>query len=160
MNANQGGAFTTSQRSDALIAEVRQAAATFLNAASADEIVFGPNMTTLTFAFSRAIGRELQPGDEIVVTRLDHDGNVSPWLALEERGVTVRFVDIKVPECTIDMSDLHRQLTSRTRLVAVTHASNVVGTIPDLAAASPPVHATDAWLWVCAGSLRPPAPPA
>src|SRR2546428_6643121 len=138
MNANQGGAFTTSQRSDALIAEVRQAAATFLNAASADEIVFGPNMTTLTFAFSRAIGRELQPGDEIVVTRLDHDGNVSPWLALEERGVTVRFVDIKVTECTIAMSDIHRQLTSSTRLVAVTHASNVVGSIPDLAAVSRP----------------------
>src|SRR5256886_6082405 len=112
MNANQGGAFTTSQRSDALIVQVREAAATFLNAASADEIVFGPNMTTLTFAFSRAIGRELQPGDEIVVTRLDHDGNVSPWLALEERGVTVRFVEIKVPECTIDMADLQRQLTA------------------------------------------------
>jgi selenocysteine lyase/cysteine desulfurase len=81
MNANQGGTFATSRRSDALIAQVRQAAALFLNAASADEIVFGPNMTTLTFAVSRAIGREMKPGDEIVVTRLEHDANVSPCLS-------------------------------------------------------------------------------
>jgi cysteine desulfurase family protein (TIGR01976 family) len=148
MNANQGGAFVTSRRTDAMIAQVREAAATFVNAASADEIVFGPNMTTLTFAFSRAIGRELKPGDEIVVTRLDHDGNIAPWLALQERGVTLRFVDIHVPECTLDMNDLQAQLTPRTRLVAVTHASNVVGTIPDLAAISQAAHAAGAWLWV------------
>jgi len=148
MNANQGGTSVTSQRSDALIAQVRQAAATFLNAASADEIVFGPNMTTLTFALSRAIGRELRPGDEIVVTRLDHDANVSPWLALQERGVTVRFVDMHVPECTLDMNDLHRQLTARTRLVAITHASNAVGSIPDLAEVSRAAHAAGAWVWV------------
>jgi cysteine desulfurase family protein (TIGR01976 family) len=155
MNANQGGTSVTSQRSDALVAQVRQAAATFLNAASADEIVFGPNMTTLTFALSRAIGRELRPGDEIVVTRLDHD---SPWLALQERGVTVRFVDIQVPECTVDMSDLHRQLTPRTRLVAITHASNAVGTIPDLAAVSQAAHAAGAWLWVDAVHYGPHGP--
>ncbi|TME84922.1 MAG: aminotransferase class V-fold PLP-dependent enzyme [Chloroflexi bacterium] len=135
MNANQGGAFTTSQRSDALIGQVREAAATFLNATSADEIVFGPNMTTLTFAFS-----------------------VSPWLALVERGVTVRFVDIKVPECTIDMADLQHQLTPRTRLVAVTHASNVVGSIPDLAAVSRAAHAVGAWLWVDAVHYGPHGP--
>ena len=148
MNANHGGEFATSQRSDALVAEVRTAAATFLNAASADEIVFGPNMTTLTFAFSRAIGRELRPGDEIVVTRLEHDANVSPWLALQERGVTVRFVDIHVPECTLNMEDLQRHLGPRTRLVAVTHASNAVGTIPDLAEVSRLAHAAGAWVWV------------
>jgi cysteine desulfurase family protein (TIGR01976 family) len=158
MNANQGGTSVTSQRSDALVAQVRQAAATFLNAASADEIVFGPNMTTLTFALSRAIGRELRPGDEIVATRLDHDANVSPWLALQERGVTVRFVDIQAPECTLDMSDLHRQLTPRTRLVAVTHASNAVGTIPDLAAVSQAAHAAGAWLWVDAVHYGPHGP--
>ena len=158
MNANQGGTFATSRRSDALIAQVRQAAATLLNAASADEIVFGPNMTTLTFAVSRAIGRELKPGDEIVVTRLDHDANVSPWLALQERGVTVRLVDIQVPECTLDMSDLQRQLTPRTRLVAVTHASNAVGTIPDLAAVSRVAHAAGAWLWVDAVHYGPHGP--
>jgi cysteine desulfurase family protein (TIGR01976 family) len=158
MNANQGGTFATSQRSDALLAEVRQAAAAFLNAASADEIVFGPNMTTLTFALSRAIGRELRPGDEIVVTRLEHDANVSPWLALQERGVTVRFVDIEVPECRLDMSDLQRQLTPRTRLVAVTHASNAVGTIPDLAAVSRAAHAAGAWVWVDAVHYGPHGP--
>ena len=158
MNANQGGTSVTSQRSDALVAQVRQAGATFLNAASADEIVFGPNMTTLTFALSRAIGRELRPGDEIVVTRLDHDANVSPWLALQERGVTVRFIDIQVPECTLDMSDLHRQLTARTRLVAITHASNAVGTIPDLAEVSRAAHAAGAWLWVDAVHYGPHGP--
>ena len=157
-NANQGGTFVTSQRSDALIAQVRQAAAVFLNAASADEIVFGPNMTTLTFALSRAIGRELRPGDEIVVTRLDHDANVSPWLALQERGVTVRSVDIQVPECTIDMNDFQRQLTPRTRLVAITHASNAVGTIPDLAAVSRAAHAAGAWVWVDAVHYGPHGP--
>jgi cysteine desulfurase family protein (TIGR01976 family) len=158
MNANQGGTFATSRRSDALIAEVRQAAAVFLNAASADEIVFGPNMTTLTFALSRAIGREMKPGDEIVVTRLEHDANVSPWLSLQERGVTVRFVDITVPECTLDMSDFQRQLTPRTRLVAITHASNAVGTIPDLAAVSQAAHAAGAWLWVDAVHYGPHGP--
>jgi cysteine desulfurase family protein (TIGR01976 family) len=158
MNANQGGTFATSRRSDALIAQVRQATALFLNAASADEIVFGPNMTTLTFAVSRAIGREMKPGDEIVVTRLEHDANVSPWLALQERGVTVRFVDIHVPDCTLDMTDLQRQLTPRTRLVAVTHASNAVGTIPDLAAVSRAAHAAGAWLWVDAVHYGPHGP--
>jgi cysteine desulfurase family protein (TIGR01976 family) len=158
MNANQGGAYATSRRSDALITQVREAAAVFFNAASADEIVFGPNMTTLTFALSRAIGRDMKPGDEIVVTRLEHDANVSPWLALQERGVTVRFVDIRVPECTIVMSDLQRQLTPRTRLVAVTHASNAVGSIPDLAAVSRAVHAAGAWLWVDAVHYGPHGP--
>jgi cysteine desulfurase family protein (TIGR01976 family) len=148
MNANQGGVFVTSARSDALIDEVRRAAAAFVNAASADEIVFGPNMTTLTFAVSRAIGRELRPGDEIVVTRLEHDANVSPWLALQERGAIVRFADIRVPECTLDMDDLQRQIGPRTRLVAVTHASNAVGTIPDLAAIARAARAAGAWLWV------------
>ena len=158
MNANRGGAFVTSEETDALIAEVRQAAAVFLNAASADEIVFGPNMTTLTFAVSRAIGRELHPGDEILVTRLEHDANVSPWLALQEQGVKVRFVDIAVPQCTLDMEDFKRQLGARTRLVAVTHASNAVGTIPDLAAISRAAHAAGAWVWVDAVHYGPHGP--
>src|SRR2546423_13827130 len=148
MNANRGSAFVTSEETEALLAEVREAAAVFLNAASAEEIVFGANMTTLTFAVSRAIGRELRPGDEIVVTRLEHDGNVSPWLALQEQGVMVRFVDIAVPECTIDMDDFRRQLGPRTRLVAVTHASNAVGTIPDLKTISRAAHTFGALGWV------------
>jgi len=158
MNANHGGVFATSRRSDALIAEVRTAAAAFLNAASADEIVFGPNMTTLTFAVSRAIARELRPGDEIVVTRLEHDANVSPWLALGEQGVTVRFVDIQVPECTLNMADLQRQLGPRTRLVALTHASNAVGTIPNVAEVSRLAHAAGAWVWVDAVHYGPHGP--
>lgn len=148
MNANHGGAFITSERSDARIDEVRRAAAVFLNAASPEEVVFGPNMTSLTFALSRAMGREFAPGDEIVVTRLEHDGNVSPWLALEEKGVKVRFADITVPDCRLDMADLQRQITARTRLVAVTHASNAVGTIPDLKTLARMAHAVGAWLWV------------
>jgi cysteine desulfurase family protein (TIGR01976 family) len=158
MNANHGGAFVTSERSDALMAQVREAAAVFLNAESADEIVFGPNMTTLTFAVSRAIARELHPGDEIVVTRLEHDANVSPWLALREQGVTVRFVDIEVPGCTVKMDDLQQQLSGRTRLVAITHASNAVGTIPDLAEVSRLAHAAGAWLWVDAVHYGPHGP--
>ena len=158
MNANQGGAFATSERSDALVAAVRWAAGAFLNAESPEEIVFGPNMTTLTFSVSRAIGRELREGDEILLTRLEHDANVSPWLALQERGVVVRFVDIRVPACTIDMSDFERQLSPRTRLVAVTHASNAVGTIPDLAAISRAAHAVGAWLWVDAVHYGPHGP--
>jgi len=158
MNANRGGAFVTAERSDALIDEVRRAAAVFLNAASAEEVVFGPNMTTLTFGVSRAIGRELRPGDEILVTRLEHDANVSPWLALQEQGVVVRFVDIAVPQCTLDMEDFKRQLGPRTRLVAVTHASNAVGTIPDLAAISRAAHAAGAWVWVDAVHYGPHGP--
>jgi cysteine desulfurase family protein (TIGR01976 family) len=155
MNANRGSAFVTSEETEALLAEVRRAAAVFLNAASADEIVFGPNMTTLTFAVSRSIGRELRPGDEILVTRLEHDANVSPWLALQEQGVIVRFADIAVPQCTLDMEDFMRQLGPRTRLVAVTHASNAVGTIPDLAAISRAAHAVGAWVWVDAVHYSP-----
>jgi cysteine desulfurase family protein (TIGR01976 family) len=158
MNANHGGLFVTSRRSDALIDEVRRAAATFLNAASPAEIVFGPNMTTLTFALSRAIGRELKPGDEIVVTRLEHDANVSPWLALAERGAVVRFADITMPDCRLDMDDFRRQLGPRTRLVAVTHASNAVGTIPDLRTIAREAHAYGAWLWVDAVHYGPHGP--
>jgi cysteine desulfurase family protein (TIGR01976 family) len=131
-NANTCGAFATSRRNDAMIASARAAMADFLNC-SPEEIHFGPNMTTLTFAMARAIGRELQPGDEIVVTTLDHDANVAPWRALEERGVVVRQVDIREEDCTLDMDDLRRKITSRTRLVAVGYASNAVGTINPVA---------------------------
>lgn len=127
-NANILGAFATSRRTDAMIASARAAMADLLNCAN-DEVFFGPNMTTNTFGLARAIGRELQPGDEIVVTMLDHDANIAPWRALEERGVVVRQVDIREEDCTLDMDDLRRKITSRTRLVAVGYASNAVGTI-------------------------------
>ncbi|HTU35276.1 MAG TPA: aminotransferase class V-fold PLP-dependent enzyme [Candidatus Acidoferrum sp.] len=127
-NANTCGAFATSRRSDAIIASARAAMADFFNCAP-DELYFGPNMTTLTFALARAIGRELQPGDEIIVTTLDHDANVAPWRALEERGFVIRQVDIREADCTLDMDDFRRKITKRTRLVAAGFASNAVGTI-------------------------------
>src|SRR6202140_1222820 len=116
-NANTGGAYSTSRHTDAMIADARAAMADFLDCA-ADEIVFGQNMTTLTYAISRAIGRDLGPGDEILVTRLDHDANVSPWLALEEKGVTIRWVEIHEEDCTLDVEDLAAKINSKTRLVA------------------------------------------
>jgi cysteine desulfurase family protein (TIGR01976 family) len=132
-NANHGGVFTTSRLSDAILHDAHQAAADLLNAPSAEEIVFGANMTTLTFHLSRAFGRTLKPGDEILVTRLDHDANVSPWvLAARDAGTTVRFVDIHPEDCTLNLDDLRRQLGPRVRLLAVTCASNVVGTLNDV----------------------------
>jgi len=127
-NANTCGAYATSRHTDAMLADARAAMADFLHCA-ADEIVFGPNMTTLTFAMSRTIGRDLQPGDEILVTRLDHDANVSPWLALEEKGVTIRWAEVHKEDCTLDVEDLAAKLTSKTKLVAIGYASNAVGTI-------------------------------
>lgn len=131
-NANTCGAFVTSRRTDAMIAEARAAMADFFNC-DADEMFFGPNMTTITFALARGIGRDLHAGDEIVVTTLDHDANVAPWRALEERGIVVRQVDIREEDCTLDMDDLRRKITSRTKLVAVGYASNAVGTINPIA---------------------------
>ena len=128
-NANTGGAYATSRRTDAMIAEARAAMADFLRCA-ADEVIFGLNMTSLTYAMSRAIGRDLKPGDEILVTRLDHDANVSPWLAMaEEKGVTVRWAEIHDEDCTLDMADLASKINAKTKLVAVGYASNAVGTI-------------------------------
>jgi cysteine desulfurase family protein (TIGR01976 family) len=127
-NANTGGAYATSRNTDAMLAEARAAMADFLNC-GADEVVFGPNMTTLTYAMSRAIGRDLGPGDEILVTRLDHDANVSPWLALEEKGITIRWAELHPEDCTLDVEDLAAKLNSKTKLVAIGYASNAVGTI-------------------------------
>jgi cysteine desulfurase family protein (TIGR01976 family) len=131
-NANTGGAFQTSRNTDRMIAEARSAMGDFLNC-DPNEIVFGANMTTLTFAMSRAIGRELGPGDEIVLTLLDHDANFSPWKALEEKGVVIRTVAFNEKDCTLDMHDLKAKIGGRTRLVAVGYASNAVGTINDVA---------------------------
>ena len=130
-NANSGGAFATSQRTDQMIADARAAMADFFNC-DADEVVFGANMTTLTFALSRALGRELKSGDELLVSCLDHDANVSPWVCLEERGVKVRTADIKPGDCTLDMFDLSAKIRRNTRMVAVGWAANAVGTINDV----------------------------
>lgn len=127
-NANTHGSFLTSRRSDEMIANTREAMADFLHCAPC-EVVFGPNMTTLTFALSRAIGRELRQGDEILLTSLDHDANFAPWKALEEKGVVIRVADLREDDCTLDLEDLKGKLSHRTRLVAVGYASNAVGTI-------------------------------
>jgi cysteine desulfurase family protein (TIGR01976 family) len=127
-NANTCGAYATSRHTDAMLAAARVAMADFLHCA-ADEIVFGPNMTTLTFAMSRAIGRDFAPGDEILVTRLDHDANVSPWLAFEAKGVTIRWAEIHEEDCTLDLADLASKINRHTKLIAVGYASNAVGTI-------------------------------
>jgi cysteine desulfurase family protein (TIGR01976 family) len=156
-NANTHGAFATSRETDAVIAETRAGCADFLGC-DPDEVLFGANMTTLTFAMSRAIGRELKPGDEIVVTCLDHAANVSPWQALEEKGVVVRVVDIHPEDCTLDMTDLERKINERTRLVAVGYASNAVGTINDVAQAVRLARAAGAWTFVDAVHYAPHGP--
>jgi cysteine desulfurase family protein (TIGR01976 family) len=130
-NANTNGAYLTSQRTNETIAAARRAMADFFHCDS-DEVVFGFNMTSLTFAMSRALGRTLGPGDEILLTLLDHDANFSPWQALAESRVTVRTVAFNHSDCTLDMHDLERKITNRTRLVAVGYASNAVGTINDV----------------------------
>ncbi len=129
-NANHGGAFETSRLSDSLVDEARQAAADFLNAPRADEIVFGPNMTSLTFNISRSLAHEFNPGDTIVVTRLDHDANISPWLmAAEDRGCRIRWVGFHPEDCTLDLDDFKKAMEENPRLVALGYAANAVGTI-------------------------------
>ena len=127
-NANTCGAYATSRRTNAMIDEARAAMGDFLNCAP-EEVAFGPNMTTLAYDLSRAFGRELQPGDEIVLTHLDHDANVSTWRALEERGAVIRMAQIREEDCTLDLDDLASNINRRTKLVAVGYASNAVGTI-------------------------------
>lgn len=145
MNANQGGAFATSQRTDAMLDGARARAAAFLNATRPEEIVFGPNMTSLSFALSRALGKTLQPGDEIVLTHMDHDANVSPWTRIaEDHDLVVRWVDLHVDDCTLDMDSLEAALTDRTKIVATVHASNAVGTLNPVQQIAAMAHAAGA----------------
>ncbi len=153
-NANTYGAFETSRRNDAMIASTRAAMADFFNC-DASEVVFGQNMTTITFALARAIGRELKAGDEIVVTTLDHDANVAPWRALEEKGVVVRQVDIREEDCTLDLEDLKRKITGKTKLVAVGYASNLVGTINPIAEITKLAHEAGALMCIDAVHYAP-----
>lgn len=147
-SANSHGCFDTSRRTDALIEAVRSGMAALLGAESGAEIAFGPNMTTLTYAVSRALARRLEPGDEIIVTELDHDANVSPWLALEERGVVVKTLPIDTRDCTLDLGAYAALLSERTRLVAVGVASNAVGTLSDVRRIADLAHAAGALVWV------------
>ena len=153
-NANTCGAFLTSRRTDEMIANTRAAMADFFHC-DPKEVVFGQNMTTITFAISRAIGRDLYPGSEILLTTLDHDANFAPWKALEEKGVIIRQVDIREEDCTLDLEDLKSQLSARTRLVAVGYASNAVGTINPVAEITRMAHAVGAMVYIDAVHYAP-----
>src|SRR5580698_7235753 len=156
-NANTCGAFATSRSNDALIASARTAMADFFNC-DKDEVIFGQNMTTITFALARAIGRVLEPGDEIVVTTLDHDANVAPWRALEEMGMVIRQVDIRESDCTLDLKDFERKLNANTKLVAVGYASNAVGTINPVAQITKLAHEAGALMFIDAVHYAPHGP--
>jgi cysteine desulfurase family protein (TIGR01976 family) len=158
-NANHGGAFATSRESDAVIDTTRQAVADFLHAARPEEIVFGPNMTTLTFHISRSIARWLSPGDTIVVTRLDHDANITPWtLVAEDRGCQVEWVDFDVEDGSLKLDTLEQALEKKPRLVAVGYASNALGTINPVKQITEMAHAAGAWVYVDAVQYAPHGP--
>ena len=158
-NANHGGPFVTSRESDVILDEAHAAVADLLNAARPDEVIFGNNMTTLTLHVSRSISRSWQPGDEIVVTRLDHDANYSPWvLAAKDRGVTVREVRFHPEDGTLDLDDLRRKLEGRPKLLAVGYASNALGTINPLNEIIPLAHAAGALVYVDAVQYVPHGP--
>jgi len=156
-NANSGGNYETARRTDKMLLEARHAMADFLGC-DWDEIAFGQNMTSLTFAMSRAIGRELKAGDEIVLTCLDHDANFAPWKALEERGVVIRVAEIHEADCTLDMADLAGKINSRTKVVAVGLASNAVGTINDVAEVTRLAHKVGALSYIDAVHYAPHGP--
>lgn len=148
-NANHGGAFATSQHSDAVLEEAHAAMADFYNAARPEEIIFGNNMTTLTLHISRSLARTWSPGDTIVVTRLDHDANVTPWvLAAQDRGVNVRWVDFDVEDGTLNLDDFAAAMTLRPRLVALGYASNALGTINPVKKLVQMAHAAGALVYV------------
>jgi cysteine desulfurase family protein (TIGR01976 family) len=157
-NSNTHAAYLYSRRTDEAVYEGRRAMADFLNASKPEEIVFGPNMTTLTFRLSQAIGETLSDGDEIVVTRLDHDANVSPWLALQAKGVVVRFVDFHPGNGSLDMDEMGRVITKRTKVVAFGYASNALGTINDVRTLVDMAHNYGAWAFVDAVHYAPHGP--
>ena len=157
-SANVGGPFETSRRVDALLEAGHEAAARFLGASS-EEVGFGQNMTTLNFALTRALGRELEASDEIVVTRLDHDGNVAPWLELaRDLGLVVRRADFNVEDGTLDLDDLTAQLSEKTRIVAFPWASNALGTVTPVRRIADLAHEAGALAWIDAVHYAPHGP--
>ncbi|MDQ3894435.1 MAG: cysteine desulfurase-like protein [Actinomycetota bacterium] len=156
-NANVGGPYRTSLATEALIANARATAARFLGC-STEEVVFGANMTTLNFALTRAAARELRERDEVIVTRLDHDANISPWLELErDLGIVVRFAEVS-DDCRLDLADLERKLSKRTRVVAFPWASNAVGTLVDVSEVTGLAHDAGALAWIDAVHYAPHGP--
>lgn len=148
-NANEFGHFRTSQTVDAIIEGAHAAIADLINAPSREEVVFGPNMTTLTLHVSRSIGRCLKPGDEIIVTRMDHDANVAPWLLLaRDLDLEIRWLPFNTETFEFDLGELDAILTDRTRLVCVGGASNMTGTINDVKTICEKAHDAGAWAYV------------
>lgn len=155
-SSNLGGRFAASARADAVWRAAHEAVAEFVNATSWQEIVIGPNMTTLAFQMSRVIGKTILPGDEIIVTRMDHEGDVSPWLAMaEERGLVVRWLPFNKETWRIEAEDLAAILSPRTRFMALNHASNMTGSINDVAQLAGMARAAGALVWVDAVQLAP-----
>lgn len=155
-NANHEGAFATSIASDAVLDEAHRAMADFYNAAEPQEIIFGNNMTTLTLQFSRSLSREWNAGDEIIVTRLDHDANVTPWvLAAQDRGVKVNWVDFDVEDGTLKLEDLRKALERKPKLLAIGYASNSLGTINPIQKIIDLAHAAGTCVYVDAVQYAP-----
>jgi cysteine desulfurase family protein (TIGR01976 family) len=158
-NSNLGGQFVTSQNTAELVQRARVQLAEFLNARAPEEIIFGANMTTLTFSLSRALARTWRPGDEVIVTSLDHDANITPWrVAAGERGAVVRTWELDLETCTLKLADLQRLLSPRTRLVAVTLASNAIGSVIDVASVCRLAHGSGAQVFVDAVHFAPHGP--
>ena len=157
-NANVGGAFATSRRTDTVVAEARMAIADLLHAPGPETIVFGPSMTALTFHLARSLADTISPGDEVVVTALDHDANVAPWMDLEAAGAVIRVVDVHLADGTLDRDSFAQALSPRTKLVAVTHASNAVGTVPPVAEMTRLAHERSAMVFIDAVQYAPHGP--
>jgi cysteine desulfurase family protein (TIGR01976 family) len=155
-NANRGAPFATSRESDELLDAAHQAVADFLGTDDPDCIAFGPNMTTLTFALSRALGRTWKPGEEILVTQLDHDANVSPWvLAAKDAGAMVKPIRVRPDDCTLDLDDFRTKLSDKTRLLAVGYASNATGTVNPVKEMIEAAHSVGALVFVDAVHYAP-----
>lgn len=155
-NANHGGAFETGRKSDQLLHDAHAAVADFLGSPDADCVAFGANMTTLTFALSRALGRTWKHGDEVIVTDLDHDANVTPWvLAARDAGAVVKHLRVRPADATLDLDDFHSKLSSRTKLVAVGYASNITGTINPVREITKAAHAAGAQAFIDAVHFAP-----
>jgi len=158
-NANEGGYFATSEENDALFADASSTFAAFFGAQDRDEIIFGPNMTSLTFRFSRALGETWTSGDEIIITGLEHDANYSPWVQAAERaGATIRRIPVRSEDCTLDMDVYARLLSKKTRLVAIGKASNATGTINPIAKMASMAHEVGALVYVDAVHYGPHGP--
>jgi cysteine desulfurase family protein (TIGR01976 family) len=158
-NANHGGYFKTSQESDRILHQAHQAMADFINAPSENEIIFGPNMTTLTFAISRSLAHWFKDGDEIILTRMDHDGNVAPWFHIaQDQGLKIKWLDFNLETYRYDLNQLETLITDRVKLIAINFASNAIGTINDISAISQLAHHSDIMVFLDAVQYVPHGP--